>query len=73
MNTIPSELENIILDYKYQLEHNNLMTNIVKDINSIKYNIYGNESYRIYNNDRIFYINNKLKLIHIRYIIQTFI
>ena len=46
MNIFPTEIENIINEYKYQLEHVENMKSVFKQINNIDYSIdiFGGES-----------------------------
>ena len=47
MELLPKELEDIIMDYKYQLEHHEKKMKICKDINDINYCIYENKNTQI--------------------------
>jgi len=47
MNCLPKELEDIILDYKYQIEHTQKFKKCLETINKIDYKIYENNNRRV--------------------------
>ena len=46
LKTLPTDLENIILDYKYGMEYKENMDNCIKQINKIVYHIYPSQEPR---------------------------
>ena len=60
MNFLPKELENIIVDYKYQLEHKEKFNSSLNNIKQITYKIdpEDNTSERFINERRVIMHNN---------------
>ena len=50
MNTLPQDLENIINDYKYQMEHKEKFKSSLDIINQIRYRLLDGDSWRSYRN-----------------------
>ena len=55
MENLPEELENIIMDYKYQMEHQQRFQLTLDEINQISYTMNGYDSWRSYGSRTVQY------------------
>lgn len=59
MDTLPTDIQNIIFDYKAQLEHTSKFIGCIKEIKEIEYNIEEDSIYITAMRDFIMYMFNK--------------
>jgi len=66
MNCLPKELEDIILDYKYQIEHTHKFKKCLEEINKIEYKIEYDDYHSVYRgireNTHYFYFNGLFEI-----------